>query len=282
MFITELWRRGRKLMHSVTLHAAATSYRPVQIYESERLLYDLLKTPEKYESLFERYAGAVIMRLAYGKTIETGDEPYVRDALKVVHTVERVASPGAYLVDTFPILMYLPTWIAPFKREASRLHEFEIKLFRNLLFEIRDKMKVDRAPQCFAKTFLARQQEFALSDDEGAYVIGTLFEAGAGTTAAAMMSFVLAMCHYPDWQTKLQQEVDRVVGDERMPDFDDIPNLPIVRAVAKETLRWRPVTAGGVPHELVRDDVYKGFFFPAGTNVYANQWCVSPFIITWN
>lgn len=259
-------------MHTMTMPSAAASYQPVQIFESERLLFDLIKTPEKYEHLFERYAGALIMRLAYGKTIETGDESYVQDALKVVHTVERVASPGSYLVDTFPSLLYLPNWLAPFKQEASRLHDFEISLFRRLLFEVRDKVATKKSPRCFARTFLEKQVEFGLTDDEGAYVIGTLFEAGAGTTAAAMMSFVLAMCHYPEWQNKMQQEVDKVVGEDRMPNFGDISSLPLVRAVAKEVLRWRPVTAGGIPHELVRDDVYQGFFFPAGTNVHPNQW----------
>lgn len=268
----DLWRRGRKVMHTMTMAAAATSYQTTQIWESDRLLYDLLRTPEKYEDLFERYAGALILRLGYGKNVDSGNESYARDILKVVHHVERVASPGAYLVDTFPILLYLPAWLAPFKREAARLHEFEIALFRNLLFEVREKMRVGKAPTCFAKTFLERQLEFNLSDDEGAYVIGTLFEAGAGTTAAAMMSFVLCMCHSPEWQRKMQEEVDHVVGEERMPDFTDIPRLPTVRAVAKETLRWRPVTAGGVPHELIQNDVYKGYFLPAGTNVHPNQW----------
>lgn len=270
---TELWRRGRKVMHAMTMQTAATSYQPVQIHESEQLLYDLIKAPERYEQLFERYSGAIIMRIAYGKAIKTGDEPYVQKVLKVVHTVERVASPGAYLVDTFPILMYLPEWLAPFKREAAQLHDFEITLFRDLLFEVRDKIKAEKCPRCFSRTFLERQSEFGLTDDQGAYVIGTLFEAGAGTTAAAMMSFVLAMCHYPQWQEKIQQEVDQVVGEtDRMPDFTDIPALPTVRAVAKEVLRWRPVTAGGVPHELIRDDVYEGYFIPAGTNIHPNQW----------
>ncbi|OAL29828.1 hypothetical protein AYO20_09021 [Fonsecaea nubica] len=270
----ELWRRGRKVMHNMTMHASATSYQPVQIYESERLLCDLLRTPEKYEQLFERYAAAVVMRLCYGKTVDTGDEVYVRDILKIVHTVERVASPGAYLVDTFPVLMNLPTWLAPFKREAARLHEFEINVFRGLLLEVREQMRADKGPRCFSKTFLERQAEFGLSDDEGAYVIGTLFEAGAGTTAAAMMSFVLCMCHSPEWQTRIQQEVDAVVGDHRIPDYSDIPSLPTCRAVIKEVLRWRPVTAGGVPHELIKDDVYNGYFLPAGTNVHANQWAI--------
>ena len=275
--IADLWRRGRKLMHVLTMPTAATSYQPLQVFESERLLFDLLRSPDEYEKFFEQYAGAVIIRLAYAKTIETGDEPYLRDVLKVVHTVERVASPGAYLVDTFPSLMYLPSWLAPFKREAARLHDFELTLFRGLLNEVRGKMNEGKAPKCFTTTFLEKQAEFGLSDDEGAYVIGTLFEAGAGTTAAAMLSFCLAMCHYPDWQDELHKEVDQVVGNERMPNFDDIPSLQLVRAVVKEVLRWRPVTAGGVPHELIKDDVYDGLFFPAGTNVHANQWCVSLF-----
>ena len=270
----DLWRRGRKLMHTFTMPVAATSYQPVQIYESERLLRDLIKTPKRYEDLFERYAGAVIMRLAYGKGIETGDEPDIKKALQVVHTVERVASPGAYLVDTFPLLMWLPKWLAPFKREAAKLHAFEIKLFRDLLGEVREKMTTGKCPECFAKTFLEKRDAYGLSFDEGGYVIGTLFEAGSGTTAAAMMSFCLAMCHHPEWQTQIQDEVDSVVGDERLPDFDDIPRLPKVRAVIKEVLRWRPVTAGGVPHELIKDDVYNGLFFPEGTNVHANQWAI--------
>ena len=82
------------------------------------------------------------------------------------------------------------------------------------------------------------------------------FEAGAGTTAAAMMSFILAMVLHPSALRSLQQEIDAVVGDDRLPTFDDMLNLPHVRATVKETLRWRPVTAGGVPHQLTQDDTY--------------------------
>jgi cytochrome P450 len=259
-------------MHILTMPSAAASYEPVQLHESARLLYGLLKEPSKYEELFELYAGGLIMELAYGITVDSSNDPYIKRALQVVHTVERVASPGAYLVDTFPILMYLPKWLAPFKREAEVLHHREISLFRELLFDVRDRMHSGKCGDCFAKKFFEKQDEVELSDDEGAYVIGTLFEAGAGTTAAAMMSFCLAMCHYPDWQTRLQKEVDDVVGSSRLPTFEDIPSLPTVRAVAKEVLRWRPVTAGGLPHELVKDDVYDGFYFPAGTTILPNQW----------
>ena len=86
-------------------------------------------------------------------------------------------------------------------------------------------------------------------------VVGTMFGAGSGTSAAAMMSFVLAMVHHPKWQKKVQDEVDEQVGNDRMPEFSDMPKLPTVRAFVKEVLRWRPVTAGGIPHMSVEDDV---------------------------
>ena len=40
-----------------------------------------------------------------GKKVETGNEKYVRTAIGTVHAVKRVALPGTYLVDLFPVLM---------------------------------------------------------------------------------------------------------------------------------------------------------------------------------
>jgi len=238
------------------------------------MLYDLIRSPSDYEKRFERYAAGLVLRLAYGKTVETGEEPYVKRILKVVHEVERIASPGSYLVDTFPILMYLPKWIAPFKQEGERLHAEELDLFRECINDVRKQVDAGTASPCFTKSWLERKDSYDLTDDEAAYVIGTLFEAGAGTTSAAMMSFVLAMVHHPEWQERMQEEIDAVVGDSRLPTFADIPNLPTVRAVIKEVNRWRPVTAGGVPHQVTKDDVYDGFFIPAGANVHAAQWAI--------
>lgn len=261
-------------MHHVTNTSVANSYHPAQILESTRMLRDLIQAPEEYERWFERYASGLIFRLAFGKTVNTGKEELVKRILETVHTVERVASPGAYLVDSFPSLMYLPRFLAPFKQELTTLHERELELFRGLVEDVRQEMQAGTAPECWERTFIERQADFDLTTDQGAYVVGTLFEAGSGTTAAAMMSFLLAMILHPEWLAKLQAEVDSVCGATRLPDFSDVPNLPTVRAVVKETLRWRPVTAGGVPHQLTQDDVYNGFYIPAGTNVHANQWAI--------
>ena len=79
------------------------------------------------------------------------------------------------------------------------------------------------------------------------------------------------MRHFPKWQKKMQNELDEQAGD-RMPEFEDIPNLPTVRAVIREVLRWRPVTVGGFPHQLTKDDEYEGLSFKKGTIFHRNQW----------
>ena len=53
------------------------------------------------------------------------------------------------------------------------------------------------------------------------------------------------MVLYPDVMRKAQHENDVVVGSGRLPTFDDIPNLPYVRPIVMEVLRWRTVAPLG-------------------------------------
>ena len=179
--------------------SAAKSYEPVQEYESLKLLDSLIHYPSAYERWFEMHAAGVIFWIGFGRWIEMGTEPELERITKVGKTVERVAEPGSYLLDAFPLLNYIPNALALFKQGARRLRVEELSLFRKLQQDVRSDLEHGIKPPSFSKTFLENQDAYQLSDDEGAYVIGTLFEAGSGTTAAAMMSFCLAMCHFPEW-----------------------------------------------------------------------------------
>jgi cytochrome P450 len=59
------------------------------------------------------------------------------------------------------------------------------------------------------------------------------------------------MVLYPEVQAKAQAEIDRVVGKNRLPDFDDRSALPYLDAVLRETLRWHPVFPMGLYTLLV-------------------------------
>ena len=53
-------------------------------------------------------------------------------------------------------------------------------------------------------------------------------------TWSATLSVILAMVLYPEILAKAQAELDRVVGTDRLPSFNDQPNLPYVTAICKE------------------------------------------------
>ncbi|KAJ9602494.1 hypothetical protein H2200_013037 [Cladophialophora chaetospira] len=273
----ETWREFRKFAHQMTMPSAAVTYEPMQEEESLRVVHDLIRTPADYERIFNRYAASVIMRLAFGITLFTGEEEAAQRILKVDHELERVASPGAYLVDMFPSMMYLPDFLAPFKREGKRLHAEELDLFRSLVTDV-DRRRQAGDPSVnntFTLRWLESKDDYKLSDDHAAYVLGTLFEAAAGTTSNSMMSLMLAITLHPDKYHKLQEEIDRHVPSSRLPSFADMPNLPYLRAFVKENLRWRPVTAGGLPHKLTaRDDVYNGYSIRKNTIIHPVQWSI--------
>ncbi len=239
------WRRVRKLQHHVTQVKAAISYQPLQMQESARLVRDLVLQPKRYKTLFQRYASAIILRLTYGARIETGEEEIVRLVYENQVNVERVSAPGQYLVDVLPILLWLPSWIAPFKQEAAAHRKREVSLFSGLVENVQKDVESGKAGTSFARMWLENKQKFGLSDLQGIYVLGGLYSAAASTTASLAMSWALLMVLHPEWLAKMQEELDRVVGADRLPEFDDLPNLPTVRAVVKEVARMRPVTAGG-------------------------------------
>jgi len=80
------------------------------------------------------------------------------------------------------------------------------------------------------------------------------------------------MIIFPDVQKKAQAELDEVVGRGQLPTFADYENLPYIRALVMETLRWRPVDPQGIPRRVVRDDTYGGYHIPKGAICIPNVW----------
>jgi len=118
------------------------------------------------------------------------------------------------------------------------------------------------------------QQSEKLSDDAAGYIVGSLLEGGSDTTSSSLYGFIQAMMVFPEVQKKAQEEIDRVVGPDRLPEVADYPNLPYIRCCIKETLRWMPTVIMGVPHCVTKDDTYKGWVIPKGTTVINNVWYV--------
>ena len=62
--------------------------------------------------------------------------------------------------------------------------------------------------------------------------------AGAETSASTMGTFFLAMLCYPEVQEKAFAELERALGPNRLPTFEDKGKLPYITAIMKESLRY--------------------------------------------
>ena len=63
------------------------------------------------------------------------------------------------------------------------------------------------------------------------------FKANIPQTVSSLQTFVLAMLLFPEVQQRAQEEIDRVVGADRLPDYEDRDRLPYIMSVMTETLR---------------------------------------------
>ncbi|XP_073107242.1 cytochrome P450 81Q32-like [Elaeis guineensis] len=69
---------------------------------------------------------------------------------------------------------------------------------------------------------------------------------------------------------KAQTEIDARVGNERLLHESDLPNLPYLQCIIKETLRICPGAPLLAPHESTNECVVGGFNVPRGTMLLVN------------
>jgi cytochrome P450 len=231
------------------------------------LLKDLLETPNDYVMAIERYSCSVVSIIGWGRRIEKMNDYVAQTALSFMEVVDMVV-PGVYLMEAVPWLAKLPPWIYPL---PTIIRQSSLHLQR--YFYALSKEGAEAPQTNFAQRLLAEQQKIGLRDAEIASLTANLIGGGVDTTSSSMISFILAMCVFPEAQKKAQEEIDLVVGQDRMPDWDD--SLPYCAAIAEEVLRWRTVTIlGGIPHAPIQDDEYRGYFIPKGTSITGNVWAI--------
>ncbi len=72
-------------------------------------------------------------------------------------------------------------------------------------------------------------------------------DGGSDTTSAFLLSVLLALASHSEYQQRAFIELTSVVGD-RLPEQEDIKDMPFVRAFIKEIMRLRPILPLGIPH----------------------------------
>ncbi|KAK5992051.1 Cytochrome P450 monooxygenase CLM2 [Cladobotryum mycophilum] len=270
-------KRYRKFIHQdVGTKALASKYDGIQNEEAGHLLLRTLKNPNELVNHFKTEAGAAILKILYGYSIEQHQgDPLLRIVETAMHGFSVAFVPGAWAVDTLPMLKYIPEGL-PFTGFKKTAREFRRAI--NDSIEIpynftRDRMANHSSRTSYVSELVSAHNRAADSEDEYRITAddeeiikmsaAAMYGGGADTTVASLSAFVLAMIRFPDVQRKAQEELDRVVGD-RIPQLSDRDSLPYINAIASEVLRWWPIAPLSVPHRAEEDITYQGYLIPKG------------------
>ena len=105
---------------------------------------------------------------------------------------------------------------------------------------VKEGIKAGTAAPSFTRDLLESKDASAFTVEEMEtikWTAATFYGGGADTTVSAISTFFLAMTMHPEVVKKAHEELDRVVGSERLPSFEDRVRLPYVDAICKEVLR---------------------------------------------
>lgn len=247
------WTRQRKFAKQIMDTSAKEEFYGYPELESIRLLFEVMTEPSRYNHALESFVARVTCRLGWGTP--SAAEELKQRARELLIGV----SPTGSFANKLPFIMSLPESWTNSKAWELRRGRTERKFFETMQEDVRQQIKnsekTSGAPgpilpslqpkNSWMKMFLENKKAWKFDSDlEGAYAVGMHGIAGALTVAAPMQSFCLALCHYPQHQQVLHEEIDRVLGD-RMINFSDMPDMPVLRAFIRETLRWRPPVPTG-------------------------------------
>lgn len=238
--------------------------------EATFTLQALLHSPLAFDDQLLRYAYSVLTSSMLGFSIRSASDPFIRHNEDFTAEIMNSFRPDCFPTNVFPMLKHLPSWLVTSLARMERLRvEYSDQMW-SLRRKIEQSVKDGSATDSMYKHFLLNRADYAVTEEESVHAFQGMIDGGTRSPHNNLLTLFYLMMEYPQWQAKLQEEVDRVVGSARLPTYEDIPNLPTVRAIVKEGVRYRSIVAEmGISHQLEQDDKYDGYFFEGGTIFHA-------------
>ncbi|XP_028416279.1 cytochrome P450 2D3-like [Dendronephthya gigantea] len=162
----------------------------------------------------------------------------------------------------FPFLTYLPTSFSRDFPPEYRVHRESYcpSVLRDL---------TDSFISAYEKEISKENSKDVGSIDDIPYLMLNVAMGGSETTSSSLTWFFLFIVLHPHVQTRIQEELNEIVGRDRLPRWADLPNLPYLQATLCETQRASNVIPV-VTTDAYRDTTIAGYHIPKGTSIYLN------------
>ncbi|XP_034810136.2 cytochrome P450 27C1 [Pan paniscus] len=274
----EQWLKMRSVLRQRILKP-----KDVAIYSGEvnQVIADLIKriyllrsqaedgeTVTNVNDLFFKYSMEGVATILYESRLGCLENSIPQLTVEYIEALELMFS-------MFKTSMYagaIPRWLRPFIpkpwREFCRswdgLFKFSQIHVDNKLRDIQYQMDRGRRVSGGLLTYLFLSQ--ALTLQEIYANVTEMLLAGVDTTSFTLSWTVYLLARHPEVQQTVYREIVKNLGERHVPTAADVPKVPLVRALLKETLRLFPVLPGN--GRVTQEDlVIGGYLIPKGTQL---------------
>lgn len=268
-----VWKHGRKAIHTFLTKDSLEKHLRTQQAEYSHFMHDILEDPKNTFQHICRTTASVMITLLYGSRITKYENSHAETYFRGVKLLNEVTDPGAHPpVDLFWPLQYVPKRWAYWKRLADTTRGIRDELYGSLHAQCERAIKTEKHTGCYLESLMLNQEKLSMTRDEVIGMGAVMMDAGAETTASFLQSFILALINNPYVQDKGQAEIDSVVGPDRWPEWHDYEDVPYIRAIADEVLRFRTILPVAVPHVNTKEVHYKGYRIPEDSMIFMNSY----------
>ena len=259
-----LWKQQRKLMQPAFHHRQLAAYADVMVAHAVRMM-------DSFVDGESRDIGAEMTKLTLGivvKSLFGADLP--REASQVSRSMLVILDAANQRLSS---VLRVPSWIPTGRNLRERRALADLDAMLQILIRTR-RASGDGHDDLLSLLLAAVDEDSGarMSDQQLRDEMMTLFLAGHETTANALTWTLYLLSRHPDVDTKLFDELQRVLAD-RVPSVSDLPKLHYTEMVIREALRLYP-PAPGLAREPIEDVTIGGYNVPKGSLVSANTYAI--------
>ncbi|XP_061468962.1 cytochrome P450 27C1 isoform X3 [Rhineura floridana] len=226
------------------------------------------ETVTNVNSLFFKYSMEGVATVLYECRLGCLENCIPQTTVEYIEALELMFS-------SFKTTMYagaIPKWLRPiipkpwreFCRSWDGLFKFSQIHVDNKLYDIKSLLDQGKEVNGGLLTTLLNNKELTV---EEIYANMTeMLLAGVDTTSFTLSWATYLLAKHPEVQHSIYKEIVNNLGKDKIPNAHDVPNLPMIRALLKETLRLFPVLPGN-GRVTQKDMIVGGYLIPKGTQL---------------
>lgn len=221
--------------------------------------------------------GNIIISFLTGKPAGEHDGDLLHDFIENVSLLE--ATQESIIYKYIPFMTVLS---GHFTNVLGRAQEARERLLERCFFGVQNSFEENQAePTGFLAEILKLQfeenikhgKDFITETNMKALALDTALSATEATVTALMNSFALLVEH-TDVAKAIHAEIDKVIGNNRLPKISDKNSMPYTMATIWEILRYTSHMPLSIPHKVSKSYTLKGFSIPKNAVLLPNLWYI--------